>query len=188
MCSHCAPSFHYLTVNFQSSGEIKRYKSLLLAESSRTQFLLCSSSPTTASLLSSILSGLNTRIHRSITDTEVALRRNQVGERPFTILILDDQSEDHAAYLIRVLESLDSGNPPRSILIHLYTITKGSVVGRNPNVVKLSKPLRTLDLLRKLVEVSQKSVSRIPSPNKIREPPSTRTLYGRVLIAEGKIS
>ena len=134
-----------------------------------------------------MLSGLNTTIHGSVVDTEVALRQDQANDRLFTILILDDQSEDHATYLIRVLDSLNPRNPPRSVLIHLYTFTKGSVVGRNPNVVKVSKPPRTLDLMRKLVEVSQKSVSKIPSPNRIPEPPSTRTLYGRVLIAEGKI-
>ena len=182
---HC--TFYHLTVSLQSIGEIERYRSLLLAQSARTRYLVCSSSPTTISLLCSMLNGLDTTVHGSIADTEVALRRNQTSDRPFTVLVLEDQSEDHVAYLIRVLESLDPGRLPRTVLIHLYTITKGSVVGRNPNAVKLSKPARTLDLLRKLVEVSQQSASQVSPPQKIRESPSTRTLYGKVLIAEGDV-
>ena len=180
-------SFHLLTVKLQGTNEIKSYKSLLLAQSSRTRFLLCSPSLITVSLLCSMLNGLDITVHRNIADTETALRQNQTSGRRFTVLILDDQSEDHAAHLIRVIESLDPKPQPRTVLIHLYTFTKGSVIGRNPNAIKLSKPARTFNLLRKLVEVSQQPTSKIPQPRAIHESPLTRTLYGKILIAEGRV-
>ena len=180
-------NFHLLKVNFQDAGKIKSYKSLLLVQSRQMRFLLCSSSPTTVSLLCSMLDGLDITLHKNITDTEIALRQNHTSDRPFTVLILDDQSEDHAAYLICVIESLAPGHQPRTALIHLYTFTKGSVVGRNPTPLKLSKPVRTLKLLQMLVEVSQQSLPNIPLPV-IHKSPSTRLLYGKVLIAEGEVS
>ena len=76
-----------------------------------------------------MLSSLDITVQRNIMDTESALHQNQMGDRLFTVVILDDQSEDHATHLTHVIKSLDLQPQPHAVLIHLHTFTKGSVVG-----------------------------------------------------------
>ena len=147
--------------------------------------LVCSPSETTISMLSTILKGLVLEPATSIEEAENKLRKAHSLHRPMDFLILDDQSEVHLNYLTRLLQILSNTKSTPTQLIHFHTFTTGSTGVTNPNVVKMSKPPRTCELLTKLDELSRLLSPRTTKGNTPNNTTAPRTLYGNVLIAEG---
>jgi hypothetical protein len=126
----------------------------------------------------------------SFTDTDPSL----------DFVILDDQSEIRADDLARHLHALGLKPFNDTKIIHLYTPTtsgSGIAVFSNstiPGVVKMTKPPRLARLLQTLADLKN-----LPHPVISHHPSEVvkaiedlanaqRTLYGNVLIAEGKFS
>lgn len=171
----------------QALSEIEKLR-FSLTSPHQFHVLICSPSKTTISMLSTILKGLVLEVTTSIEEAENKLRKAHSLHRPIDFLILDDQSEVHLDYLARVIEiSSDSKSTPTQ-LVHFHTFTTGWTGVTNPNVVKMSKPPRTYELLTKLGELSRCLSPRTTKGNVPKKAAVPRTLYGNVLVAEGKQS
>lgn len=160
--------------------EIEQFRSSLMIPYP-LRLLLCSLSDTTVSYLISILSGLDCTVATSIREAESFLRQADSLRRPFDFFILDDQSEDHADYLARVLQLFVTNFTQ---IIHYHTFTKGSPGGYNPGVVRIAKPPRTYVLLKKLVEMSRRLPAEMTASTGVNVVVVPRILFGNVLVAE----
>jgi hypothetical protein len=113
-------------------------------------------------------------------------------------IILDDQSEAHAEDLSRRLQTMNNGSLRDTQIVHLYTPTADTLNGLAkfnssiPNVTKMTKPPRQARLLHLLSDL--KNLPSVPSHTTASDvgaalkdiSSARRTLFGNVLIAEGK--
>ena len=160
------------------------------------RILIYSRSPATLALLSTMLDGFRVTTVSTIKDVEAHLE-NIDPSLPLDFVILDDQSEVHVDNLARFTRTLESGALRDTKIIHLYTPTTNSLSGfaafksNSYGVFKMTKPPRRARLLQILADHKN-----LPTPiqsnhasdvTKAKEALAVaqRTLYGRVLIAEG---
>jgi hypothetical protein len=169
----------------------------LLMKPHPLRLLIYSQSPATLSLLSTMLDGFQAATVSSIQDVQAHLE-NIDPSPPLDFIILDDQSEVHVDDLARFTHSVASGALRDAKIIHLYTPTTNSLSGfavsksNSYGICKMTKPPRKARLLQTLAD--QKDLpNRIQSNyasdvTKAKEAlaAAQRTLYGRVLVAEGE--
>jgi hypothetical protein len=143
-----------------------------------------------------MFSGFHVTLVSSIHDAETHLQSLD-NSQPLDFLILDDQSETRADNLARYLHSLELISLHDTKLIHLYTPTtslSGHAIfnSNTPGVVKMTKPPRTARFLQTLAGLKDLpnaiSSSQASDVVKAMEDLAAvqRTLFGNVLVAEGK--
>ena len=160
--------------------------------------LVCSPSDSTLALLRTMLRGFVVTSTSSIHDTLDILSRYSTIDPGLDFVILDDQSEAHADKLARCLSSLAVRAFQETKVIHLYTPTtsdSGQAVFANstiPGILKMTKPPREARLLQTLAGLKNLPIcissSQSSDVAKAMEDlaAAQRTLFGNVLIAEGK--
>jgi len=143
-----------------------------------------------------MLDGFQVAIMSSLQDVQAHLEDTDWSP-PLDFIILDDQSEVHIDDLVRLTYSVASGALRDTKIIHLYTPTTNSLSGFAASksnlhgVCKMTKPPRKARLLQTLAE--QKNLpnrvqfNHASDVTKAKEAlaAAQRTLYGRVLVAEG---
>jgi AmiR/NasT family two-component response regulator len=162
----------------------------------RVKVFVSSPSQITLALIKTMLLGLEVTLLDSMEQVTDAIRLAASDKKTIDFIIMDSQSEtavDEVAQLLSESEHFFDCK-----IIHLYTPTPTSL-SKDPNwggnssvVVKSHKPPRTLRLLHLLASIkgipSDKEFSRQLDPSQVEAELSAakRTLYGNVLIAEGK--
>lgn len=112
--------------------------------------------------------------------------------------ILDEQSEDGLTEILQYIHKMQTRTFQETKIIHLYTPTTSDsgqlVFGTSsiPGVVKMTKPPRTARILHTLAETKHVLNSLSPTTTAVSRAiedlvTAQRTLYGNVLIAEGKL-
>jgi len=161
--------------------------------------LVCSSSKTTLAFLNTMFSGFDVTLKSSIQDTKEHLQANKNSTSLLDFIILDDQSESHVEDLYAFFHSLDSPALRAVTLIHLYTPT-ASATGyavfdsTTPGVVKMTKPPRTARIFQMLAGLKDLPNTVTLAPHQSTDVSKAmedlavaqRTLFGNVLIAEGR--
>jgi hypothetical protein len=160
--------------------------------------LINSPSDAATSLLCSMLDGFDVSVVPTVEKLEEAIRTTQPSDTPLDCIILDHQAEATADGIARLLESLHSSALKDTKLIHLYTPVTDSVSGNpvfastTPGIIRMTKPprkARLLQALAKLRKLPPETYADLRSAvtSTVEEPPeSQRTLFGNILIAEGK--
>jgi hypothetical protein len=145
-----------------------------------------------------MLAGFNVIPVSAMEDIHEYLRSYSNHNPDLDFVILDDQSETRVDDLARSLHSLRTRPFKNTKIIHLYTPTtssSGHPIFANstiPGVAKMTKPPRLARLLQTLADLNN-----LPHPMVSHQPSEVRkaiedlanaqrTLYGNVLIAEGK--
>lgn len=163
-----------------------------------SRVLVASQSPATRSLLNTMLSGFFVNSVGSIEDVQQYIYDARVVSPGLDFIILDEQSEARADDLCRFLHQLTNDPFKDTKLVHLYTPTTDSLTGHStfensvPGVERMIKPPRTAKLLQMLATLKNPAQQQIlsvggPGPSDEQQALSARTLYGNVLIAEGKL-
>ena len=144
-----------------------------------------------------MLSGFFVSSVSSIDEAKEHLRNASTIHPPLDFVLLDEQSEYRADELARFLHSLPMDPLKDTKIIHLYTPTTDALTGHSsftsdtPGVIRMTKPPRKARLLQVLAIVkhpSDKPVMPIGEGAQSDEAGlQQRTLYGNVLVAEGKI-
>lgn len=159
--------------------------------------MTCSPSDTTLSLLDTMLAGFDIISASSVDAARSIIEAQGPKQQPLDVIILDDQYEKHAEELSIFIRSL--GYPPlqNTKILHLYTpTTDGQALFSKdtPGVVKMTKPPRKARLLQTLAGLKHVSyvvsnTTQAKDAAKALEDlaSSRRTLFGNVLIAEGKL-
>ncbi|EJD55247.1 hypothetical protein AURDEDRAFT_140870 [Auricularia subglabra TFB-10046 SS5] len=193
------------TASVKARDEIVSLRSRLM-QPTPLRLLLFSPSQATLALLHNMLTGLSLTEAASIEDVESQLTGASGAVAQFDFVIVDHPDEARVQNLLRSLQS--SPVNVKSNIIHLFTpsSTKATHIRWSPtpqppprdspgeipigNVVRLSKPPRTMRLLVILAslkdvlpEMSLMPISEIRAP--VEDPNGLqRTLFGNVLIAE----
>jgi len=145
-----------------------------------------------------MLAGFNVITMSTMEDIHEYLQSYSDHNPVLDFVILDDQSETRVDDLARSLHSLRTRPFKDTKIIHLYTPTtssSGHAIFANstvPGVAKMTKPPRLARLLQTLADLNN-----LPHPMVSHQPSEVRkaiedlanaqrTLYGNVLIAEGK--
>lgn len=146
-----------------------------------------------------MFSGFDVTLKSSIQDTEAHLQAHKTFTSLLDFIILDDQSESHVEDLYTFFHSLNSPVLRAVKLIHLYTPT-ASATGHavfdstTPGVVKMTKPPRTARVLQMLAGLKDQPNTATLAPHQPTDVSKAmedlavaqRTLFGNVLIAEGR--
>ena len=93
--------------------------------------LVASQSPTTQSLLGTMLSGFFVTSVSSIDQAQQHIREAQSTYPPLDFILLDEQSEARADELCRILHQFPNDPYKSTQLVHLYTPTTDSVTGQS---------------------------------------------------------
>jgi hypothetical protein len=145
-----------------------------------------------------MLDGFDVSAVLTVEELEEAIRTAKPSDTPLDCIILDHQAEATADGIARFLDSLRSPALQDTKLIHLYTpvtdtISSNPVFGGNTfGIIRMTKPprkARLLQALAKLRKLPPETYAALRSAVTltVEEPPeSQRTLFGNVLIAEGK--
>ena len=146
-----------------------------------------------------MFSGFDVTLKPSIQDMEAHLRTYKDSTSLLDFIILDDQSESHVEDLYAFFHSLNSLALRSVKLIHLYTPT-ASATGHavfdstTPGVIKMTKPPRTARMLQMLTRLKDLPNTMSLAPHQSTDVSKAmedlavaqRTLFGNILIAEGR--
>lgn len=135
----------------------------------------------------------------SLDDAREHLRNACTVHPPLDFVLLDDQSETRADELARFIRGLPMDALKDTKIVHLYTPTTDSLTGHSlfandntPGVVRMTKPPRKVRLLHLLAILKNPGLNQLPvtglgnSAADEQKALQQRTLFGNVLIAEGK--
>lgn len=186
---------HLLTSKpFQALDDIERIKTRLM-DPHPPCVLISSPSSMTLSLLSTMLERFVIETAISVEEAQTKIR--DMPTRPVDFIIVDEQSETKVELLASFIKAQELPAVKDTKIIHMYTPTTDSfgramVSASDPIVIKLTKPPRMARLMHTLA--SLKNI-----PHEMRASGATdvsramddlaaaqRTLFGNVLIAEGK--
>lgn len=164
-----------------------------LCSSRHLHILIYSSSEATLSLLKTMLQRFFVKLVSTIEDMRECLKA--FNKPCLDFIILDNQPMGSADELAKQLQASGLLHFVETKIIHLYTPTSspGQAVFANNStagVIRMTKPPRLARLLQTLAQAKNLSFTiglQTPGVPKVPEEPShERTLYGNVLIAEGK--
>lgn len=144
-----------------------------------------------------MLSGFFVNSVASIEEVQQYLHDARAIHPALDFIILDEQSEARADELCRFLHRFPNDPFRDTKLIHLYTPTTDFLTGQStfasntPDAVRMIKPprrARLLQMLAMLKNPGQAQVTTVGTESSDEQRAlDARTLYGNVLIAEGKL-
>jgi len=159
------------------------------------RIIVCSASKATLAMLNTMLSGFQVLLVPSIEHVQHQIQTFSDPSWKLDVIILDDQSEATAGNLARFLQDTKISAVSDTKIIQLYTPTTAvggqSVFGSNtPGLIKMTKPPRRARILQTLAGLKEWPNAMSPTlaiPKTVPEVASPpRTLYGNVLVAEGR--
>ena len=169
-----------------------------LMEPRPPRILISSPSDTATALLCSMLDGFEVSTVSTVEELESFLRLAETSDANLDCIVLDHQTEATADGIARLLESLHLPMLRDTKLIQLYTPVTDSVPS-NPvfgnsasGIIRMTKPprkarlLHALAKLRKLPFETYADLRSTATLTAEQLPVTQRTLFGNVLIAEGK--
>ncbi|KAG6896744.1 hypothetical protein C0992_006406 [Termitomyces sp. T32_za158] len=182
----------------KSSQEIEQIKLRLMIPSPPT-ILVCSTSTATLTFLHTMLHDFHVECVSSAQEAKSKLADYQNLLMSLDFFILDEQSEDGLTEILRYIHGIQTRAFQETKIIHLYTPTTSDsgqlVFGTSsiPGVVKMTKPPRTARILHTLAETKHVLNSLTPTTTVVSRAmedlaTAQRTLYGNILIAEGKLN
>ncbi|KAG6868250.1 hypothetical protein C0993_005824 [Termitomyces sp. T159_Od127] len=181
----------------KSSQEIEWIKSRLMIPSP-PKILVCSTSTATLTFLHTMLRDFRVECVSSAQEAKSKLGDYQNLLMSLDFFILDEQSEEGLTEILQYIHKVQTRTFQETKIIHLYTPTTSDsgqlVFGTNsiPGVVKMTKPPRTARILHTLAETKHVLNDFSPTTTAVSRAiedlaTAQRTLYGNVLIAEGKL-
>lgn len=143
-----------------------------------------------------MLSGFFVSSVLTIGDARDYLRSISNTRPPLDFVLLDDQSETRADELAQFLHNQLTDSLRDTKLLHLYTPTTDSLTGHSafhsntPGVIRMTKPPRKARLLQMLAVLKNPGQNQLPAVGQGTQAEEQkalekRTLFGKILIAEG---
>jgi hypothetical protein len=182
-------------LSFQSLSEISTLK-FQLAQPRPPRVLIISASDTTRSLLATLLGGF---FITAISTVGEALDHYLPGahlyDPPLDFIIIDAQVDSHAEDLANALQTSEHTALRAVNIVHLYTPTTEALAsapsrGKTLGVTRLTKPPRQARLLHALGRLKHiagtPTTASYTSQGPVNGTGPRRTLFGNVLIAEGR--
>lgn len=183
----------------KAKGEIENLRALILQSGASTHLMLVSPSDATLLWLSNILTGFKLTLLKSIEEIGPSIQQAEADQEIVAFILVDDQSERNVEEVINALRARDSSITRDTKIIHVFTPTSEFLSNHRSGrvdqagLVRITKPVRTLRLLQTIAHLKNIGTStdagslsetlRLDDP---KQEGSRRTLFGNVLIAEGK--
>lgn len=195
---------HVSDETIRARNEIEELRASILQFMSHPHAVLISPSDATLQWLSNILTGFDLTCLKSIEEVGPFIQSCVAGLKRIDFVLLDDQSELSVQGVVKMLNPTHASSSNNVKTIHLFTPTSEFLStyrteeSNQSGLLRMTKPVRTHRLLQTLANMKNigsntgTSASSVvpPMPKDVHDTKEAakRTLYGNVLIAEGRFS
>lgn len=187
----------------KANEELESLRASILQSGPPPHAILVSSSDATLLWMGKILSGFILTLLKGIEEIGSCIQKTAEEQVKVDFIVIDHQSERSVEDVSSILHATKSPHIADAKTIHLFTPTSEFLSSQRPqgtdqiDLVRMTKPVRTLRLLQtiadlknvgKNADMSAEPVATRGASESIaeRQEGPSRTLYGNVLIAEGK--